>query len=71
MYDLSSAMQNSITEDVNNVLTNIGEIALDSVVEDGLLKDIPIISTVINIYKIGTSLKERYYIKNWRNFLLL
>ena len=31
---------------------------LDSVLEDGLLKDIPIIASAISIYKLGTSLRE-------------
>lgn len=28
--------------------------------EDGLLKDIPIIASAISIYKLGTSLRERH-----------
>ena len=53
-----------------NVLPDITEFALDAVTNDGLLKDFPIVSTVVSIYKIGRTLKERSYIKKLMAFLI-
>ena len=39
------------------------------ILEDGLLKDIPLLSTAISIYKIGNSIKERHNIKKLNSFL--
>ena len=37
--------------------------------EDGILKDIPIVSTAIALYKIGNSIKERHNLKKLLIFL--
>ena len=48
-------MSQSITEECSELVSSIAEVTLDSVLEDGLLKDIPIIASAISIYKLGTS----------------
>ena len=53
-----------------DLLPDITEFALDAVTNDGLLKDFPIVSTVVSIYKIGRTLKERSYIKKLMAFLI-
>ena len=45
------------------------EMGLDSVMEDGLLKDVPIVSTVVALYKVGNSFKERHNLKKLYIFL--
>ncbi len=45
-------------------IEDIGEIMIDSVFEDGVLKDIPIIRTIASFAKIGISLRERNLAKN-------
>ena len=59
MLALPSAMQNSITEETADILSNIAEIGLDTVLNDGFLKEVPILSTAVNMYKIGNSLREQ------------
>ena len=54
----------------STLLPDITEFALDAVTNDGLLKDFPIVSTVVSIYKIGRTLKERSYIKKLMAFLI-
>ena len=61
--NLSLALCNSISEEAINALTEIAEIGLDSVWNDGLLKDIPVIFNAFSLYKIGRSVKERHYVK--------
>lgn len=70
MLALPSAMQNSITEETADILSNIAEIGLDTVLNDGFLKEVPILSTAVNMYKIGNSLRERYYVKKMASFVL-
>lgn len=67
--NLSLALRNSISEEATNALTEIAEIGLDSVLDDGLLKDIPVISTAFSLYKIGRSIKERHYVKKLAQFV--
>ena len=67
--NLPSALCNSITNEAESAITGILEVGLDSILDDGLLKDIPLLSTVISVYKIGHSIKERHYIKKLAEFI--
>ncbi|CAG36145.1 hypothetical protein [Desulfotalea psychrophila] len=49
--------------------TNLAEIAVDSVLENGFLKDIPIVGSAIAIFKTGIAVKERQYVKKLIRFL--
>lgn len=57
---LSSSFADSIAAETLNACANIGEIGLDSFMNDGLWKDIPFLSTVASIYKLCTSIKGCY-----------
>ena len=63
--NLSFSMSQSITEECSELVSSIAEVTLDSVLEDGLLKDIPIIASAISIYKLGISLREWHEILNY------
>ena len=54
---LSTAFADSLKEESIACIGEYAEIGLDAVMEDGILKDIPIVSTVIAVYKIGSSIK--------------
>ena len=70
---LSISFADSLTDNAISCISNYAEIGLDAVMDDGILKDIPIVSTAIAIYKIGSSIKERHNLKkllhyySWRN----
>ena len=66
---LSLSLRNSISEEATSTLTDIAEVGLDSVLDDGLFKDVPVISTAFSLYKIGKSIKERHYIKKLAQFV--
>lgn len=66
---LAIAFGNSLKEDTVSIAGDIAEVGLDSILEDGLLKDIPIVSVAVAIYKIGTSLKERHNLKKLSIFI--
>lgn len=67
--NLSFSMSQSITEECSELVSSIAEVTLDSVLEDGLLKDVPIIASVISIYKLGNSLRERHEILKLYHFV--
>ena len=66
---LPNALCDSITDEAGNALADILEAGLDSILEDGLLKDVPLISTATSIYKIGHSIKARHTIKKLAEFI--
>lgn len=50
-------------------ISDIAEIGIDSVLSDGLLKDIPIFSLVLGISRTVKSIQERNFLKNTALFL--
>lgn len=66
---LSLSFGNSLTEDVAGIVGEYAELGLDALVEDGLLKDIPVVSTAVAVYKIGKSIHERHHITKLVSFL--
>lgn len=66
---LSISFADSLTDDAISCISDYAEIGLDAIMDDGILKDIPIVSTAIAVYKIGSSIKERYNIKKLLVFL--
>lgn len=67
--NLSLALRDSISEEASSTLTDIAEVGLDSIWDDGLFKDIPLISTALSLYRIGRSVKERHYVKKLAQFI--
>lgn len=66
---LSNSFKNSITDETTEIVSNIGEIGLDAFLNDGLLKNVPFLSTVVSIYKIGQSLHARHHLHKLSVFL--
>lgn len=66
---LSTSLIDSIGSTTTESLGNFLELGLDAILEDGLLKEIPFVSTAISIYKIGKSLTDRHNIKKLAVFL--
>lgn len=60
---LSIALSDSLKDETTSCITELAEVGLDSIMDDGVLKDIPFISTAVSIYKIGNSIKDRNNIK--------
>ena len=67
--DLSTALCDSISGEATSLTTELLEVGLDSVLDDGILKEVPILSTAVSLYKIGNSLKERHYVKKLASFV--
>jgi len=48
---------------------DISELAIDNILHDGLLKDIPIVGTIINLSKFGANIHDRLFLKKLLSFL--
>lgn len=66
---LALSFGNSLTEEVSGIAGEYAELSLDALVEDGLFKDIPIVSTAVAVYRIGKSIRERHHIAKLISFL--
>lgn len=52
-----------------DLLTEYGELTLDSFMSDGLLKDLPIFGSAFSIIKIGTTIHDRIFIAKLKSFI--
>lgn len=66
---LSIAFGDSLKEEAVACISDLAEVGLDAIMDDGILRDIPILSTAVAIYKMGDSIKERHTIKKLLAFL--
>lgn len=60
---LSISFADSLKEESLACIGEYAEIGLDAIMEDGILKEIPIVNTAIALYKIGNSIKDRHNLK--------
>ena len=67
--NLTGAMSETLRGESLSVLSDLTEVGLDLITDDGLVKDVPIVSTAISIYKIGNTLRERHFLSKFITFL--
>lgn len=67
--NLSIAFGDSLEEEVVTTIGELAEMGLDSFADEGMLKDVPFVSTAISMYKIGKSFKERHNLRKIVVFL--
>lgn len=66
---LAVAFGDSLSEDVVGCLSDLAEIGLDAIMDEGVLKEVPLLSTVVAVYKISSSIIERHNLKKLIAFL--
>ena len=54
---------------ITDISTDLLEVGIDSVLEDGLLKEVPIIKTIIKATQVACDLRDRNLLKNTATFL--
>ncbi|PSV98312.1 hypothetical protein [Photobacterium iliopiscarium] len=69
MTNLSRAVSNSIGAELTSVSFEIAEVSIDSVLDEGLLQDIPIIGSVVGLAKTGVAIRDRMYVQKLLKFL--
>ena len=65
-----SIIETLTNSDLSSVSKDIAEIAIDGVLKDGLLKDLPIVNTLLATYKAGKSVKDNLFTRKLLRFLL-
>ncbi len=68
--ELSKALKETISlSNLKDVGIEIGEVTLDSIMNEGILKDIPIIGILTGIWKTGVTIKDYLFLKKMLLFL--
>lgn len=57
------------SEEIKDITKDLTEIAIDQLLQDGLLKDIPIVSTAYNIYNLSLNISNSFFTKKILKFL--
>lgn len=70
----SNSLQDRIVESIYSpklieVGKDIAEVALDSLLDDGILKDLPIIGTIVSVYNGAMDIRDRIFIAKIARFL--
>ena len=56
--------------DTIDLLSDYSELGLDSILEEGVLKDVPFFGTIIKVFKAGSKIKEGIFVKKMVKFLV-
>ena len=67
--DLIPSFKKSLFSNTADPMIDLGEIFLDTVFEEGILKEIPVIKSIAALVKTGTALRERQMAKNTYAFI--
>lgn len=54
---------------LQNITADVSEIMIDSILKDGVFKEIPIFGTFINMYRAGMNIQDRLFLKKIISFL--
>jgi hypothetical protein len=67
---LAPSLVESFTDfDPSQITPDLLEVALDNILDEGIIKDIPIVRTIVGIYKATASIRDRALVKKLVNFL--
>jgi hypothetical protein len=67
---LAPSLVDSFTDfDPAQITPDLLEIALDQVLDEGIIKDIPIVRSIVGLYKATVSIRDRALVKKLVNFL--
>lgn len=68
--ELGTALVESVTSgDSLELIKDYAEIGIDAVLEDGVLKDIPIVGSIVGLMKVGVTVSDRMLINKLRKFI--
>ena len=65
----SSLYETIISYELKDLSVDIAEVFTDEFLEEGIIKELPIIKTIHSIYKTGISIKDKLFIKKLLYFL--
>lgn len=56
-------------EHIENIVEDISEVALDAILKDGILKDLPAIGIIVSLIKTSNNIREKIFAKKLLKFL--
>lgn len=66
---MKATLFNPVVSNMGSSLIDIAEASIDSIMEDGILKDIPVLGAIVGLCKAGTSIRERNLIRQTAVFI--
>jgi hypothetical protein len=67
--DLSSSLVDTVAEKGGvDLLSDLGEVAFDAVMKDGVLKDVPVLGSLLQLVKLGFGVREYTFLKKLQKF---
>ena len=70
MYEIIPSFKETIfNENTIEVFTDMGEVCVDTLLEEGIVKSIPLLNVVYNLAQVGLQLRERKFIRHTQAFI--
>lgn len=69
MDELADSFEKSLFIDSNDVISDYLELRVDSFISDGILKEIPIVKSIVSVLKIGKNIHDRNLLKQTLTFI--
>ena len=69
MDELTLDFEKSLFMESKDVIGDYIELGIDSFVKDGILKDVPIVNTIVSVLKIGKNIHDRNLLKQTLTFI--
>lgn len=70
MNELVPAFETSLFEtSISEIGIEFAELGIDSILQDGLLKDIPIVGTIVNVGKFAQNIYDRNLLRQTLSFI--
>jgi hypothetical protein len=66
----NSLVQSIASSDLKDVMPDLVELGIDSVLKDGIFKEVPVISTLLGLYSAGRGIRDYLFIKKVIRFLM-
>lgn len=60
---------NPIETNLGDTIMDIAELGLDSILQEGMLRDVPVFGTIFSLCKTGVNIKERHLIRKTAKFI--
>ena len=67
---LEESFYKTISDPAFNITSDMIEIGIDNILDEGILKDIPIVNSLRSIVKAGFSISERLFLKKLSKFMV-
>lgn len=69
MDKLVDDFEKSLFNSSENVISDYLEIGIDSLMNEGILKELPIVNTIVGVLKVGKNVHDRNLLKQTLTFI--